>query len=286
MTVRETTAPATVGTPPSAIRAAARHALRAHWPEYLIEAWALGTFMLSAGLFATLLGAPASPIARALPHPFLGMALMGLAMGATAIAIVHSPWGRQSGAHMNPAVTFAFLRLGKVARWDAAFYVAAQVLGGTAGVLAARAIAGRAFAEPPVRFAVTVPGPAGTLPAFAAELGISFLLMSTILWTSNHPRLARFTGRIAGALVALYITFESPISGMSMNPARTVASALPSGVWTAAWVYFVAPVAAMLLASEVYLRARGAASVHCAKLDHRGDRRCIFRCGYRVAPPT
>jgi len=106
-----------------------------------------------------------------------------------------------------------------------------------------------------------------------------------ILWTSNHARLSRFTGRFAGAMVALYITFESPLSGMSMNPARTVASALPAGVWTAAWIYFVAPVLAMLLASELYLRLMGAHRVYCAKLDHRGDRRCIFRCGYHVEPP-
>jgi aquaporin Z len=261
-------------------------ALREHWPEYLIEAWALGTFMLSAGTFATLLGAPGSPVHQALPHPFLRMALMGLAMGATAISIVHSPWGRQSGAHMNPAVTLTFLRLRKIAGWDAFFYVVAQVLGGTAGVLAVEAVAGRAFAGAPVRFAVTVPGPGGPLPAFAAELAIAFLLMSMILWTSNHPRLSRFTGRFAGAMVALFITFESPFSGMSMNPARTVASALPAGVWTAAWIYFLAPLFAMLLASEVYLRLMGAHRVHCAKLDHRGDRRCIFRCGYHVEPPA
>jgi aquaporin Z len=237
--------------------------------------------MLSAGTCATLLGSPGSPVHQALPNPFLRMALMGVAMGATAIAIVHSPWGRQSGAHMNPAVTLTFLRLRKIAGWDALFYIAAQVVGGTAGVLAVEAVVGRAFADAPVRFAVTVPGPAGPLPAIA----IAFLLMSMILWTSNHPRLSRFTGRVAGVMVALFITFESPVSGMSMNPARTVASALPAGVWTAAWIYLVAPVLAMLLASEVYLRLMGAHRVYCAKLDHRGDRRCIFRCGYHVEPP-
>jgi aquaporin Z len=158
--------------------------------------------------------------------------------------------------------------------------MAAQFLGGIAGVLAVSVALGRAFTDAPVRYVVTVPGPAGAVPAFAAELMISFLLMCSVLWTSNHPRLARFTPRFNAALVALYITFESPISGMSMNPARTVASGLPAGVWTSSWVYLTAPALAMLLASELYLRCMGAHRVYCAKLDHRGEHRCIFRCGY------
>jgi aquaporin Z len=258
----------------------AARALLEHWPEYLIEAWALATFMVSAGIFATLLGAPGSPVHRALPSPFVRMALMGVAMGATAMLLVTSPWGKRSGAHMNPAVTLTFLRLRKVAAWDASFYMAAQFLGGIAGVLAVSVALGRAFTDEPVQFAVTVPGPAGAVPAFAAELLISFVLMCSVLWTSNHPRLARFTPRFNAALVALYITFESPVSGMSMNPARTVASGLPAGVWTSSWVYLTAPVLAMLLASELYLRRMGAHRVYCAKLDHRGDQRCIFRCRY------
>jgi aquaporin Z len=258
-------------------------ALREHWPEYVIEAWALGTFMISAGAFSTLLFAPGSPVRQAIPSAFARMALMGLAMGATAMAIVTSAWGRRSGAHMNPAITLTFLRLRKIAGWDALFYVLAQFTGGVAGVLLVRAVAGRAFADAPVRFAVTVPGPAGAAAAFAAELLISFGLMSCVLWTSNHPRLARSTPRFNAALVALYIAFESPISGMSMNPARTVASALPAGEWSGAWIYFLAPALAMLLAAEVYRRRMGAHRVLCAKLDHRGDQRCIFRCGYHVA---
>ena len=59
----------------------------------------------------------------------------GICMGLTAIALIHSPWGKRSGAHMNPAVTLTFLRLGHIAPWDAAFYIAAQFIGGTLGVL-------------------------------------------------------------------------------------------------------------------------------------------------------
>ena len=83
-------------------------ALRSHWPEYLIEAWALGTFMLAAGACATLLEYPGSPLHRNLSDPALRRVLAGLAMGLTAIGIIYSPWGKRSGAHMNPSVTLAF----------------------------------------------------------------------------------------------------------------------------------------------------------------------------------
>jgi aquaporin Z len=94
--------------------------------------------------------------------------------------------------------------------------------------------------------------------------------------------MARFTGLFAAALVALYITFEAPISGMSMNPARTFGSAFSAHVWTALWIYFCAPPLGMLLAAEVYVRLRGTKSVLCAKLHHQNSQRCIFRCGYAL----
>src|SRR5687768_3178239 len=105
---------------------AALDSLRAHWPEYLIEGWALGMFMISAGVFAVLLDAPGSAPHELIGDPTLRRVIGGMAMGLTAVAIIYSPWGQRSGAHMNPAVTLTFLRLGKVARWDAFFYVVAQ----------------------------------------------------------------------------------------------------------------------------------------------------------------
>jgi aquaporin Z len=91
-------------------------------------------------------------------------------------------------------------------------------------------------------------------------------------------RLHKFTGLCAGALVATYITFEAPISGMSMNPARTFASAVPAHHWVALWLYFTAPLIGMLAAAEVYVRTKGIQSVACAKLHHENHTRCIF-CG-------
>jgi aquaporin Z len=254
--------------------------LRSHWPEYLIEAWALGTFMVSAGVFATAFDYPGSPLHDAIGNGDVRRVLVGVAMGLTAVALIYSPWGKRSGAHMNPAVTLAFLRLRHVAGWDAAFYILAQLIGGTLGVLLVRSALGAAFAQPPVDHVVTVPMQ-GTAVAFAAEAGISFLMMTTVLHVSNSAQYMRYTGLCAGVLVALFISFEAPYSGMSMNPARSFASAFPAGHWTGFWIYVLAPVLAMQAAVALHLRLRGAESVKCAKLLHTADQRCIH-CGYRT----
>lgn len=248
----------------------------------LLEALQLGVFMVSALVFVTLLEHPASPARAALPDGTVRRVLVGLAMGLTAIALVYSPWGRRSGAHLNPAVTLAFLRLGRVDARTAVAYAAAHFAGGAAAVLAARALAGVVLADPAVRYAATVPGPAGAAAAFVAEALITFVLMTVVLNASGTPRLERFTGVLAGALVALWIAVEAPISGMSMNPARTLASALGAGVWSYLWIYFVAPPLGMLLAAELHAR-RGRARDGCAKLRHAPDFPCPF-CGHEPAP--
>jgi aquaporin Z len=261
--------------PPLSIGAALRH----HWPEYLMEAWLLGMFMVSAGIFATLLGFPGSPLPRVVMDEGLRRALLGAVMGLTAMVLIYSPWGKRSGAHMNPAVTLTYWRLGKVARWDAVFYILAQFAGGVVGVSIVAVLLGDAFTAPPVHYVATLPGRHGAFAAFAGEFLISALLMSVILRLSNAPRYAMLTGICAGAMVAVYITLEAPISGMSMNPARSFASALPARAWHDLWVYLTAPVLGMQVAAALYVFQRGKQAVACAKLLHPSDQRCIH-CGY------
>lgn len=251
---------------------------RAHWPEYAMDGALLGLFMVSACSFGTLLEAPTSPVRRAIGDPNVRRVLMGLAMGLTAVALIYSPWGKRSGAHMNPAVTLTFLRLGKVAPADAAFYVAAQLVGGLAGVLLSYAALGGHLASPPVEYVVTVPGPHGVAPAFIAEAALTFALMAAILIASNREDWMARTGLLAGLLIAVFIALEAPISGMSLNPARSLASAVPARHWTGLWIYFVAPPLGMLLAAEAYVRAPGTRRVLCAKLCHPAGWPCIF-CG-------
>jgi aquaporin Z len=253
--------------------------LKQHWPEYLIEAWALGTFMVSAALFTALLEYPGSAVHQLLPNAHIRRALIGIAMGLTAIALIYSPWGQQSGAHMNPATTLTFLRLKKILPWDATFYIVAQFTGGLCGVFLSKLALGNALAHRSVSYVVTVPGPGGAGIAFAAEAVIACGMMLMVLYATNTPRLARYTGIFAGALVALYITIEAPLSGMSMNPARTFASALPSGNWTHGWIYFAAPLLGMLLAAGLFRAGTTSMRLTCPKLYHGTKQRCIF-CGY------
>src|SRR5689334_15373197 len=161
--------------------------LRSHWPEYLIEAWALGTFMVSAALFTALWEHPGSPVHAWIPNSAVRRALIGLAMGATAVALIYSPWGQRSGAHMNPAATLTFLRLGKITPADAGGYIAAQFLGGLGGVWLARALLGPILAHPSVSYVTTVPGPAGHGVAFAAELVLAAGMMLVVLFATNTP---------------------------------------------------------------------------------------------------
>jgi aquaporin Z len=254
------------------------HALKRHWPEYLMEAACLGLFMISAFTFGAIMEHPASIIHQAVPNPLLRRFLMGLAMSSTAICLIYSPWGKQSGAHINPSTTLAFFRLGKIAHWDAAFYIVFQFVGGLIGALLASFFLSAWVSHPAVHFVVTTPGKAGVAIAFFAEIVIAFILMTVILIVSNDARLHKFTGFCAGLLIAIYITFEAPLSGMSMNPARTFASAVPAQYWTALWIYFTAPLIGMLASAEAYVRINGRERVACAKLHHENDTRCIF-CG-------
>ncbi len=255
------------------------NSLQNNWREYLIEAGGLGVFMISACGFAVLFYHPASPLTGL--SDLMRNVLMGAAMGVTAIGIITSKWGQRSGAHLNPAVTLTFFRLGKVRFWDMVFYIGAQFTGGAIGVLLVWMLLGSALADRKVHFIVTKPGEAGAAVAFAAEFAMSIVLMLVVLVSTNSISFARITPYLVGILVAAFITFESKYSGMSMNPARSLASAVVSNDWNGLWIYFIAPPAAMLTAAELYVRIRGANAVLCAKLLHGHFARCLFRCDYR-----
>jgi aquaporin Z len=246
-----------------------------HWPEYLMEAAELAVFMISACFVVAALEHPASAALQFLPDSTGRRVFTGIAMGLTAIAIIYSPWGRRSGAHFNPSVTLTFWRLGRVSTTDAVFYVGAQFVGGVVGVLLSAAVLGESIAHPAVNYVATLPGNSGPGIAFVAELCISFLLMSMVLIVSSRPGLEGYVGLFCGVLVALYISIEAPLSGMSMNPARSFGPALVSGMWNGMWIYFVAPPLGMLLAAEVHLLRRTGAD-GCAKLYHAESVRCIF----------
>jgi aquaporin Z len=251
---------------------------RTNFGIYAIEAALLGTFMVSACAVTAALEHPASPVRRAIDSALVRRAVIGVAMGITAVLLIYSPWGRRSGAHMNPAVTLGFLRLGKIRPHDAAGYVAAQFVGGAAGVALMAVALGPRLMDASVNYVATLPGNAGLSAAWLGEFAIALLMMTVVLQLNRFPRLAPYTGWFAGTLVAIYITFEAPLSGMSLNPARTFGSAIVGRVWTALWIYFTAPTLGMLAAVELHRIASRRRHALCAKLSHCTKFPCIFKC--------
>lgn len=229
-------------------------ALKKNWPVYLIEAWGLGMFMISAALFVILIEHPDLPIRTAIPSDFVRRILIGMAMGLTAIGIIYSNWGKRSGAHINPAVTLAQFQMDRINGQDAVWYIIFQFIGSISGIALIKFLLPNHIADPSVNYVVTTPfqGNNGNLVAFICEIGLSFTMLTMVLIVSNHEKWANYTGYFVGLTVALFITFEAPFSGMSINPARTVGSAVWANVWTGMWLYFVAPVAGMQAAAWVY----------------------------------
>ena len=257
------------------------------WRLYVCEGVELALFMISACVFTVVLFHPGYAALRWVPSAWGRRGVMGVAMGLTAVGIIHSPMGKLSGAHFNPAITLTYLRLGKIRVEDACFYVAAQFAGGVLGVGVSALLLGAQLAAPGVDYAATLPGVGGTAGAFAAELLMATVLMGVVLCTSNRPGIAPYTSWCVGLLIAMYIVLFAPVSGFSINPARTVGSAVFARVWTALWVYFAAPLAGMMLAAEAYLRAEGEDRILCAKLHPDAGYPCPFLChfpGHRHGP--
>ncbi|MCG8420686.1 MAG: aquaporin [Proteobacteria bacterium] len=257
----------------------AREAFMQHYPEYLMEAAGLGLFMVSAAVFGTLIWHPSLPLSDSLGVELIRLLVMGTAMGLTAIGLIYSPWGKRSGAHLNPAVTLTMMRLRRIAPWDGFFYIVAQFLGGLAGVLLVSVVASRVLAAPELWYVPTVPGHAGTLAALFIETAMAAGLMAMVLVTGESKKLSSLTGVFAGIFLTTYITLGAPISGMSINPARTIASALPSGMWTAVWIYFVGPLVGMVLVGEIFRRITGKRQPSCAGMNRHCVDSCVFKCG-------
>lgn len=252
-----------------------QEAIRQNWPEYLMEAAGLAIILFVSAAITVFAQTVPPSWWPGLPRRMLE----GLAIAGTAVTLVYSPWGLRSGAHYNPAVTITFCALGRVKPVDAVFYVFFQFMGAVAGILVAGLLIGSLLTDPPTTWIVTQPGLYGIPVALASELAIACLTMGTILTTSGRPLLARFTGVFVGALIFVYISIEAPLSGFSMNPARSFGSAVVSGHWTAFWIYIFAPPAGMLASAGIYRMLSPRRVATCAKVVRNGSQRCIH-CGF------
>ncbi|MGQ0737884.1 MAG: aquaporin [Bacteroidota bacterium] len=224
-----------------------------NWKHYLQEALGLAIFMISACFFGAMLFSEKSTWYHEIPDTMTRNILMGVAMGTTALFIFYSPWTAPSGSQINPAVTVTFFRTGKMCRYDALFYAIFQMAGGMAAVFLMQGLMGSILTDAPVNSVTTVPGKHGKLWALITELIVAFTTMNMVLFTSQNEKLKKFTRIFAACLVCIWVTFAGPVSGFGMNPARSLASALPADLWTAFWIYLFIPFAGMLLAAEFYL---------------------------------
>lgn len=234
-------------------------ALRRHWPHYLVEAAGIMAFLVFSSVAAVVCLHPDSVVARALgPQAWVQRIGVGLVVGGLIAAMAYSPWGKRSGAHFNPAVTLGFWQLGHIRTADAVWYVVAQFGGALVAGAGIYRLLAPWFGHPAVHYNTTRPpeGAYGWVIALGAELLISGALLLAMLGALHSARFRPWTGAIVGLLLALFVVVEAPLSGMSLNPARTLGSAVAAGSYPGLWVYFLGPLAAAWVAAGAFGRWR------------------------------
>jgi aquaporin Z len=250
------------------------------WRELVAE-FAGTALLLAVGLSVVVVDfAPGLPVAGAVTDPDLRRLVTGLLFAATATALVYSPLGRISGGHFNPAVTLAFLHLRKITWPGAVGYAIAQVTGAVLGAYLVVLVWGRDATS--VDVGATLPALGGPLAALAAEIAMTFALLLLVLTFVDRPRLMPFTAAAAGVLVVVLAFFGGPVSGTSLNPARSLGPALAADIWTWLWIYLLAPTVGALLAALYYGWRHE--TVACGKLIHDSAYTCRF-LDCRYTPP-
>ena len=243
--------------------------LERNWPLYVFEASELAIFMLSACAFTVFLFDPSYPALHLLPSAILRRTLMGIAMGVTATLIIHSPMGKRSGAHFNPAITLTYFRLRKISTSDAVLYVLFQFIGGILGVAVAaiffwqhtRQAVGRVCgysAWPVWNGSGILRGTFHGRPAHGSrpmddQPAVAGYVYQLLRWSSDralHPVLcSRF--RLQHQ--------SSPHHGIGGVRGRL----------DIRWLYFAAPVLGMPVSAEIYLRSYGLGSNIVRKITSR-----------------
>jgi len=207
---------------------------RREWRRLFSEAW--GTFLL-------VLAAAGAGVVGALTGK-ISPAMAATAPGLTVMAVIYF-MGTVSGAHLNPAVTIAFALRRNFPWLRVPGYLVAQFTGGLLATLFLRLMFGKTG-----KLGATVPGDGiGNLRALAMEVVLTAGLVNTILGTASGARNIGTNGAIAiGGYIALAGLWAAPISGASMNPARSLAPDLVRGDFRTTWIYIVGPLAGAIIA--------------------------------------
>ena len=256
-----------------------------HPPEYFAElagTACLVFFGLSAVVFDF---APDLPMSHWLPNPSLRLLLNGILFAGSGSLVVISPLGRLSGGHINPSVSLAFWLSGKMHARDFVGYVVGQMLGGLLGATAL-VLAWRGHAAT-VRNGMTLPGAGFPLWfVFDCEVALTGLLVFLIFIFVSSKRLLHWTPLMNWIVVAMMVWLEAPISGTSLNPARSFGPALVSGTYTAQWLYFIAPLLGGMMGLAAFkLFTPAWRCLQTGKLVHAPHYRSLFRPG-AVRPLT
>ncbi|MCE0496615.1 MAG: aquaporin [Methylacidiphilales bacterium] len=257
-----------------------------HAPEYVAEF--LGTAcMVFFGLSAVVFDfGEGMPMSRWVPDSSLRLLITGLLFAGTGSLVAISPLGRLSGAHINPSVSLAFWLNGKMHFHDFIGYVVAQMLGGMAGAAMLAGVWKKHAAS--VHNGMTLPGAGWALwQVFSAEVLLTALLVLLIFIFVSSRRLMRWTPLMTWIVVAMMVWLEAPVSGTSLNTARSFGPALVSGSWHNQWIYAIAPPLGGIVGLALFrLVTKEGREVLTGKLFQAPNYRSVFKCPPQPATET
>jgi aquaporin Z len=246
---------------------------RVRWRLFFSELIGTGLLVLGGLSVVILMFGEGSPLVQWMPNERLRMVLSSLLFGAIGSAIALSRIGKESGAHINPAVTLGFWMMRKLDLRAASGYIIAQLVGASLGALPLLAWGSMGQS---VAFGATIPGAGySTSAVLMGEVITTFGLIATLCIFLGFHQLRPYTPLVIPFLYAVMVPLEAHISGTSTNPARTFGPALISGRWDGWWIYWVGPLVGMMMAVAIF--SSFARRIEVAKLYHfESDRRRLF----------